>query len=104
MAKFYGMIGYAETKETAPGVWENVITERPYYGDLNRNIHRLESSDKLNDDIDVNNEISIVADEFAYQNFRFMKYVEFAGAKWRITSVQVMRPRLILVIGGLYNE
>lgn len=104
MAKFYGKIGYGETKQTSPGVWENAITERPYYGDLNRNIHRLEVSDNLNDNIDVNNEISIVADEFAYQNFRFMKYVEFAGAKWKITSVQVQRPRLILAIGGEYNE
>lgn len=104
MAKFYGNIGYGETKQTSLGVWENVSTERPYYGDLNRNVHRLEGSDKLNDNIDINNEISIVADEFAYQNFRLMKYVEFAGAKWKITSVQVQRPRLILAIGGEYNE
>lgn len=103
MAKFYGVIGYADTVQTSPGVWENQITERPYFGDANRNVHRLETSDKLNDNIDVNNEISIVADEYAYQNFRLIKYVEFEGAKWRVTSVQVQRPRLILVMGGEYN-
>lgn len=104
MAKFYGKIGYATTKQTSLGVWENVVIERDYFGDMNRNVHRLEPSDHLNDNIDINNELSIVADEFAYQNFRSMKYVEFAGAKWKITSIQVQRPRLILAMGGVYNE
>lgn len=103
MAKFYGNIGYAETVETAPGVWESKITKRPYYGDLIRNVRKTQSSDKLNDDINVANEISIVADPFAYQNFHAMKYVEFMGAKWKIYSVEVQYPRLILSIGGVYN-
>ena len=103
MAKYYGAIGYAETKETTPGVWEEQITERTYYGDLIRNTRRLRTSDKLNDDINVTNEISIVADPFAYQNFHLMKYVAFMGAKWKIESVEVQYPRLILTIGGVYN-
>lgn len=103
MAKFFGAIGYAETKETTPGVWEEQITERTYYGDLTRNTRRLQTSDKLNDDINVTNEISIVADPFAYQNFHSMKYIVFMGAKWKIESVEVQYPRLILTVGGVYN-
>lgn len=103
MAKFFGAIGYAETKETTPGVWEEQIAERMYYGDLTRNTRRLQTSDKLNDDINITNEISIVADPFAYQNFHSMKYVVFMGAKWKIESVEVQYPRLILTIGGVYN-
>lgn len=103
MAKWYGNIGYAETVETKPGVWEEQITERPYYGDLVRNTRRLQSADKLNDDINVANEISIVADPFANQNFHSMRYVEFMGAKWDISNVEVQYPRLILTIGGVYN-
>lgn len=103
MAKFFGAIGYAETKETTSGVWEEQITERTYYGDLTRNTRRLQTSDKLNDDINVTNEISIVADPFAYQNFHSMKYIVFMGAKWKIESVEVQYPRLILTIGGVYN-
>lgn len=104
MPKFYGPIGYAETKETAPGVWTEVITERYYYGDVNRNTRRLQTSDKVNDDINVSNEISIVADPFANGNFHAMRYVGFMGAKWKISNVEVQYPRLILLIGGLYNE
>ena len=103
MAKFYGSIGYAETVETKPGVWTEQITERKYYGDITRNSRRLQTSGQLNDDINVSNEISIVADPFANQNFHLMRYVEFMGAKWKISNVEVQYPRLILTIGGLYN-
>ena len=103
MAKFCGKIGYAETKETSPGIWEEIITERSYYGELVRNLRRLESSGNINDNISIANEISIVADPFANQNFHSMRYVEFMGAKWKISSVEVQYPRLILTIGGLYN-
>lgn len=103
MAKFYGPIGYAVTEETAPGVWDEKITERMYYGELVRNTRKLQSADQLNDNINVANEISILADPFASENFHFMKYVRFMGAKWKISSVEVQYPRLRLTIGGVYN-
>lgn len=103
MAKYYGVIGYAETVETAPGVYEEQITERNYYGELVRNTRRLQTSDQVNDNINIANEISIIADPFATQNFHAMRYVEFMGAKWKITNVEVRYPRLILTIGGVYN-
>ena len=104
MAKFFGKIGYAVSVEMSPGVWGEQITEREYFGDLIRNTRRLQASDKLNDDINISNEISIVADPFAYQNFHSMRYVEFMGAKWKISNVEVQYPRLILTVGGVYNE
>ena len=103
MAKFYGAVGYAELIETAPGVREERIVERKYYGDLVRNTRRLQSSEHLNDDINVANEISIVADPFANQNFHKMRYVEYMGARWKISNVEVQFPRLILTIGRHYN-
>ena len=103
MAKFFGKIGYAETVETTPGVWEEKITEREYFGDLIRNTRSLQSGEQLNDNINISNEISIVADPFAYENFYSMRYVEFMNAKWKISSVEVQYPRLILSVGGLYN-
>ena len=103
MAKFYGVIGYAVTKETAPGVWTEEIAEQSYYGDLTRNMRRLQDSGDLNDDINVANEISIVADPYANANFHSMRYVAFMGAKWKISKVEVQYPRLILTLGGVYN-
>lgn len=106
MAKICGVIAYAELKETSPGVWEEVITDenkRTYYGDLKRNSSRLQSTSQLNDDITISNEFSIIADPYAYQNFHMMRYVEFMGAKWKISSVDVQYPRLNLSVGGVWN-
>ncbi len=103
MAKFFGKIGFAETLEAAPGVWRPNITEREYFGDLIRNVRRYESSGHVNDDLNIANEISIVADPYARDNFHAMRYVSFMGANWKISGVEVQYPRLILTIGGVYN-
>ena len=103
MAKWYGKIGYADNVEVEPGVWEDSIVEYPYYGDLNRNTRSLQNSGGINDNINLSNEISIVADPYASENFYKMRYVEFAGTKWKITNVEVKYPRLILSIGGVWN-
>ncbi len=103
MPKFYGKIGFANTVETTPGVWEEMIIERNYYGEVVRNTRKLVASNHLNDNISINNEISIIADPYAKQNFHSMRYVEFLGTTWEITSVEVQYPRLILSLGGVYN-
>lgn len=103
MGKFYGKIGYAVTSETKPGVWEEGITEYNYSGDVIRNSRRLQSGSNLNDDLIINNTISIISDPFADLNFYAMRYIEWMNAKWKITNVEVQRPRLILTVGGVYN-
>lgn len=103
MAKWFGTIGFVETVETSPGVWEEQIVTRQYYGDLVRNTRRLQSSDKVNDDVNIANEISIVADPYANENFHAMRYAEFMNSRWKINTVEVQFPRLVLELGGVYN-
>ena len=105
MAKFRGMIGFADTVEKSPGIHVEEIVEKKYSGDLLRNSRRLESSGVINDNINISNEISIIADAYATHHFHAMRYVEFMGAKWKVSSVDATkRPRLVLTLGGLYNE
>ena len=103
MAKYYGSVGYAETREIRPGVWVDGIAERQYYGDVIRNMRRWQSTDNLNDNLNINNQISIVADPYAYQNFHAIKYVTWMGSRWKVSNVDVQYPRLILEVGGVYN-
>lgn len=103
MAKYYGAIGYAVTEETSPGIYEEIIKEYQYYGDVIRNTRRLNGASKVNDDITISNQISIVSDPFASNNFHMMRYATYMGSKWKITEVEVQYPRLILTLGGLYN-
>lgn len=103
MAKFYGDVGFCLQSETAPGVYTELPKARKYYGDVVRNIKRSENGAGLNDDLTVNNQISIMADPFAFEHFFAIRYVEWMGAFWNVTSVEVQRPRLILTIGGVYT-
>lgn len=103
MAKFYGAIGYAESVEVEPGVWEEKIVEREYSGDLQRDTMRVQSAGQVNDNINIACEISIVSDPFADEHFHQMRYVDYMGTKWKIVSVEPKYPRLILGVGGVYN-
>lgn len=103
MARWAGKVGFETSVETEPGVWEEQINERKYYGDLNRNVRRLESSGNINDNVNISNEISFVADPYAKENFHAIRYVEFMGTKWKVSNIDVQFPRLILSLGGIYN-
>lgn len=104
MAKFYGLIGYAETVETVPGVCRETVVERHYSGDIIQDTQKMVAGENLNDNLNIGNMISIVADPYAYLHFHTMRYVSWMGALWKITKVDVKRPRLILTIGGVYND
>lgn len=103
MARFYGVVGYIVTEETSPGVWTERKIERPYFGDLIKRSSRYSPVQTLNDDITISQEVSILADPFAFQNFSRIRYVEFMRTKWKVTNVEIQYPRLILSVGGEYN-
>jgi hypothetical protein len=105
--RFAGVVGYATPEETVPGVWTDVITEKLYYGDVIRNSRRLDPPPAVppteNSDISLENSFSILADKDAYDNYTKMRYVVWDRVYWRISKVEVRRPRLILTVGGIWN-
>ena len=103
MAKWFGKIGYAITSETESGIWEPTIVEKEYYGDLTTDRRKRQNSGEVNDNINLANVISIIADPFAIQNCSYMAYVEVMGTRWKISDIEVQYPRLILTVGGVYN-
>lgn len=108
MARFHGKVGFIRTEETDPinnpSVWKEVASEHYYYGDVLKNTHRWDSvSNGTNENLVINNTISIIADSFANKNIGAMRYVSFNGDLWEITNAEIQRPRIILTLGGLYN-
>ena len=103
MAKFYGAIGYAFQLETSPGVWTDTIVEKNYRGDVILDQRRWQAGDKINDDINLDNSISIVADAYAHANVGVMKYIVWNNTPWKIQSFRINRPRIVIQIGGIYN-
>jgi hypothetical protein len=105
MAKFYDVVGYGASVEVSPGVWEDTIVERSYYGDVVRNSRGIrESQEFVNDDLTVSSSISIVADAYANEHFFAIRYVKWAGTLWKVSNVDAsLSPRLLLRLGGVYN-
>ena len=102
MSKYDGEIGFAVSSQTSPGVWEDSIVERPYFGEITRNYKSIEGNEIV-DDLNVSISVSVIADPFAYENFHHMKYLRYMGTEWKITSIEPAYPRLQLSIGGIYN-
>jgi hypothetical protein len=103
MAKFYGVIGFVETEESVLGVWTEKVTEKEYFGDIIQNTKRWQQGGNLNDDIVVNNKISILADTYAFQLLEHIRYVRWMGVNWKVSNIDINSPRLILTLGGVYN-
>ena len=104
MAKFYGKLGFVSYEKRRPGVYSEVgIENRFYSGDVIRNARRWENGESINDDLTISNSISIIADPYAYDHLSAIRYVEWMGTKWKVSSFEIQRPRLILQLGGVYN-
>lgn len=101
--KFYGVVGYAESVETAPGVIQEKFLERQYYGDLVRDSRQLREGENLHDDLSVDTSISIMADAYANEHFFAIRYVEWAGVLWKVVTADPQYPRLLLRLGGVYS-
>jgi hypothetical protein len=105
--RFSGSVGFATSTETSPGVWTDTIVEKPYFGDVVRNARRLEKISMVppvtNLGVALENSFSIVADAMAFENYQHMRYVLWNGGYWEIMNVEVLRPRLILTIGGQWH-
>lgn len=102
--KWYGIIGFSDTIETEPGIWEESVIERHYYGDVISNYWKRQDSNNVVDNINISNNISIISDPYISNRCSKIIYVEYMGTKWKVTNIEVSFPRLILTIGGLYNE
>lgn len=106
MNKFYDDIGFFTSVEDPehPAKYVETLRVQKYYGDILQNNKRNGSASKVIDDITVNNRVSILGDPYAYENFHAIRYVKWMGTKWKVDSVEVEYPRLILSLGGVYNE
>lgn len=101
--RFHGKIGFVKSVEIEPGYWENQTTERYYHGDKIRSSRRWDTPTEINDRLNLSDEIEIVADSYALENYSYMAYVVIRNQKWSINYIEEKRPRLRLTLGGVYN-
>lgn len=104
--KFSGKIGFwMKDVETKPGVFKSEIIEKEYTGDVLKNIRRFQMEEnKQNENLTINNRLSIIGNLFMQKNWPSIKYVLWNDVKWKVTSVDVgSYPRILLELGGVYN-
>ena len=101
--RWFGKVGYVIRVEKSPGVYVDQKIEREYYGETNKFMSNWQGNSRVNDDIAINTNISIVSDPFAYENFSHIRYVEYMNSKWKVSSIDVQYPNLILTLGGPYK-
>ena len=104
MARWAGEVGYVETVETSPGVWEEQIVPHFYTGDMNRLSRSLRNAQKINDDVEIGMELEFVSDPYALSHFSNIRYVEYMGVKWKAKTVTPNFPRIIVSLGEEYNH
>ena len=104
--RFAGKIGFVRTvQNNDDSIWTTETTEKLVYGDILRDTRNNDKSSYLNDNFTISNQFSIVADDYTYHNLQYIKYVNYLGTKWRVTSVDALpRPRLVLSVNGVYND
>lgn len=104
MNKFYGIIGFVDLKETSPGVWTPIVTERNYFGEFSKQGRQLSDANRINDNITLTESLSIIADPYALNHYHTIRYIVRGSAKWKVSGVGINYPKLELTLGGLYNE
>lgn len=103
MGKFHGIVGFVTTEETSPGIFSEIVDERAYTGDVLRESLRSEQREKINSDLILSNRISIIGNAFAFENLAHIRFVEWRGVKWSVSSVEVVERRINLTCQGVYN-
>lgn len=101
--KFYGPVGFVETKEKRKGVKTHEPVEYNYAGDVLKRTIRYQNGESVNDAVNAQHQISILADPYARNHVASLRYVKWMGAAWKVTDISVQYPRLILTLGGAYN-
>ena len=104
MARFHDKVGFMigqDNQET--GKYEYQAVERAYYGRILEHTRRWESADSVNDDLTVANQIAITANDYAFQHASSIAYVRWMHGLWKVTSIRVKTPEIILTLGGVWN-
>lgn len=102
MAKYAGKVGFAIQEESSPGVWTDTVVERKMRGDVIGSSSSFRPGESVNEDVTLGHRLSLMGDPYAYENFTGLRYIWYLGVKWRITGVEIQRPRLIVTVGGTY--
>ena len=103
MSKYVGLIGFVHNEEIEPGIYEDIVIEKKYRGDITKNYQKFAVGNTISGEVQITNQFSILGNKFAFDHVSDIRYLEWRGNRWVVDSIDIEYPRLILTVGGLYN-
>lgn len=104
MARFHDKVGFLiHHDDQVTGISSAEAVERPYYGRIIENSRRWAPSEHPNDDLVLSNQIAITANDYAFKHMSSIAYVRYMGGYWKVDSIKVRVPEIILTLGGVWN-
>lgn len=108
MGKYFGNIGYRidVVDPENPDISKTEITLVKKRGEVLKNSRRWQDTqESINPTMICSNRIKFIGNSFDYENLSSMIFVEYLGSRWKISDVDLSeRPKIIVTLGGLYNE
>lgn len=105
MNRFYGTVGFVSTEEStsSPGVFEERVVEKRYYGEFLSSGYRRDDNQVINPNIHLSNRVSLLTDPYAFEHASYIAYVKIAGTKWAVSSIEFQGKRLVCSFKGIYE-
>lgn len=101
--RYSGKIGYATKVETAPGVWEDVITEREHVGEVIQRTERLDQANSVIPSYRTTTSFSVLSDGVLKERYSDVRYISWKGIRWSVSSVIHKFPRMEMFVAEEYN-
>lgn len=104
MAKFHDRVGFLISRDNQrTGIATEQPVERSYYGRVIEHTRRWDQSEHVNDDLSISNQIAITANDYAFKYMSSIAYVHWMGGYWKVSSIRVKAPEIVLTLGGVWN-
>lgn len=102
--KWFGEIGYFVESNNVDGIVTDSFITQQYYGDIIKDYKTNTSENAVNEDFELSNRISVVADPYLISHFHKIAWISFMETKFKVRSVELQYPRLIVSLGGVFRE
>lgn len=104
MARFHDKVGFFyEEDDQITGIPKRTTVEKTYYGRVIEPGRRFQTVENGAEDLVLNNQIAITANDYAFAHATSITHVHYMGANWKVTAIRIKAPEIILTLGGVYN-
>lgn len=96
-------LGFAESKQVRPGIWDDEITEVPKLAEVRQRTETFQVEGNVIPEYKTTTSVSVLSQGPVKPDYSNLRYVLYAGERWIVTSAVHEPPRMTLFIGEVYS-